>query len=250
MPFGVDDIAAATAAYETATAAWGAYASIRDKIAGVKSDAQQANENAQHAWDAANQAHTAADNAAAAAQGAATAADINNIPGMVWDFKILTDIYNGGVGATALQIAQMTFDFLYYFQGNAPDRTGNPYLSITHNVDALFNAVEQAVVAALDANNQAYSVKQLLSSAIGGLTRYSLDASGLASFADDKQAGRVQGDGLIVLYSPPDSDGQQLPVLNPELLTFSSPSGDTVYSILAGIADALYSSSLYSLRGG
>lgn len=106
------------------------------------------------------------------------------------------------------------------------------------NTSAL--SIKQAAVA-----SQAASVATatLLHSALMNLGRYSLDAAGVEAFNTDKAEGSVVGDGLFVLWTDGQS-GEQVPVLNPQRLTFTSPSGDQVFDLIQMVVDVLFTLNL------
>lgn len=77
---------------------------------------------------------------------------------------------------------------------------------------------------------------------------YGFNTAGVDAFMADYQSGLVTGDisQLVLMRQAPHGN---VPVLNPQLLTFSNPAGTERYSILETLVDALNMLSIYPKNG-
>jgi len=107
------------------------------------------------------------------------------------------------------------------------------------NAPSLFGRLLVMSIKATTINNTQLASSQ----ALGAFT---LDAAGRAAFDAEVAAGHIIGSGLFVVRLW--NTGAELlpvPALNPYHLTFTSPSGDEVYSTLDYIADVLNNASIW-----
>ncbi len=157
--------------------------------------------------------------------------------------------------------------FYYYF--NNPQSTPNPVFDptagpfikgILHSIAAegssnlAANRASEAETAALAANETANTTLQetteigldvlALWDGIKAFYRsvgyYSLDEAGVTAFNVDLALGKINGSGLFVLRTDEET-GEQVPALNPNLLTFTDPNDDERFNLLEIAVDVLTS---------
>jgi hypothetical protein len=126
-------------------------------------------------------------------------------------------------------LAQVKWDTEAAYSSAASARTA---------AEALEGLVTEAKTAAEVAGEKATLALATIQAAIQSLIRYPLTLQGISQYQTDVAAGRITGDGLIVLYDTQTTQGW-VPSLNPTLLTLTSPSGDNTISVLRLIVDAL-----------
>lgn len=177
---------------------------------------------------AANSAAQAASNTSGNGDNCATTQHLNQ----VYDSLSMS---MGGIGLsyqsiadTTTQIREILFDVFYKDYPQLDTQMGKADYTIKQVFDQLLGTT-QAVIAN----------RNELRKYVQGLRRYSLDPAGLSLFRSDKAAGRITGSGLICSYQSPSQSEPPVPVLNPELLTVESPSGDTAIPTFELIADEL-----------
>ncbi len=126
-----------------------------------------------------------------------------------------------------------------------PDSNGRVPVDPTATVSQIIAAANAASGNALLAKQEAHEVGVDVLTMWDGLKAfyrtlgyYPLNADGRVMIDLDRAAGKVSGSGLVVSRTDEET-GEQVPTLNPYLLTFTSPSGDEVFSILEVAVDVL-----------